>query len=115
YHWGVPNVREALIAFTGLLLCTGRFDQAKRLLLNLATHARGGLLPSEFVEDGTGPQYAAADTALWFAQAVYDYLRYTQDEDTVLQRLLPVLQETIRQYLDGTELGIGVDTDSLLR
>ncbi len=114
YHWGAPNVREALIGFAGLFLATGKFDQARRLLLTLAGHLRDGLLPSEFDEDGSGPRYGAADPSLWFAQAVYDYLRYTHDERTVLDRFLPVLQEIVQHYNAGTRLGITVAEDGLL-
>ncbi len=113
YHWGSPNVRETLIAFTGLYLSTGKFDQAKRLLTTFASHVRDGLLPSNFADDRT-PLYNAADTALLFAQAVCDYLRYTSDEPTVIDQFLPVLQQTLRHYAAGAQLGIHLASDGLL-
>lgn len=115
YHWGAPNVREALIGFAGLYLVTGRFDAARRLLLTLAGQVQRGLIPSEYTEDRGQPVCTAADTSLWFVQAVHDYLRYTRDEATVQRHLLPVIEQILAAYTEGTDLGISMRDDGLLQ
>lgn len=115
YHWGAPDIREALVGFAGLHLVTGRFDAARQLLLALAQQVRRGLVPTEYSEERGEPLYTAADTSLWFIHAVHNYLRYTGDEATVQRHLLPVIEAIIADYTNGTDLEIGVRADGLLR
>ena len=58
---------------------------------------RDGLLPTEFPEDGSEPVYAGADVALWFVNAVYQYLAYTGDAPTVRRHLLDSVVRDHRQ------------------
>lgn len=102
YPWSAPLMRDAMIGFTGLFLATGRFEQARKMLLALAGHEQNGLLPSEFPEDGAPPLYDAPDVSLWFVQAVFDYLRYTRDEKTVIDRLLPVIARIVNPILNSS-------------
>ena len=95
YPWAPPSGRNALVAFTGLFLVTGRAAEGKSLLRSLAAQIDQGVLPSEFPEDGTAPLYNGADTSLWFANALHDYHRYTGDDATA-RELLDVLVQIIR-------------------
>jgi len=113
FPWPAPSGRDMLIAFTGLFLVTGRYDQAKSLLLTFASQLRNGLMPSRFPEDGGPPEYSGADISLWFVNAVWDYFRYTGDQPTT-KRLLDVVCQILDSYRQGTDLGITVDADSLL-
>jgi len=113
YPWFGPASRPGLIGFAGLFLVTGRFAQAKSMLLSLAGQVRSGLMPSHFPEDGSEPLYQGADISLWFANAVWDYLRYSADEETG-RRLLDVLLSVIESYRRGTELGISIGPDGLI-
>lgn len=113
-HWSAPQTRNGLIGFTGLMLATGRHATARTYLQWLAMHMHAGLIPSEFPEDGAAPIYHGADISLWFVQAVWDYLRYTNDQVTVRRHFLPAIGEIIARYSLGTLLGIGVDHSGLL-
>jgi predicted glycogen debranching enzyme len=115
YPWSPPSGRAALAGFAGLFLVTGRHDEGRSLLLSMAAKLDRGLMPSDFQENGSAPLYLGADVALWFANAVYAYLRYTRDEATVGGPLYETLLRIIEQYRRGTRLGISVDDTGLLR
>lgn len=115
YPWSAPLMREALIGFSGLFLTTGRFEQARTMLLALASHERDGLLPSMFPEDGAEPPYDAPDVSLWYVQAVYDYFRYTRDEKTLLDRLMPVVERILDAFSQGTVPGVTLADGGLVR
>ncbi len=114
FPWASPSVRDALIAFPGVFLVTQNFAGAKALLQSLAAKLDHGLLPSGLPEDGADPVYRGADISLWFINALWQYLRYTGDEQTV-SRLLDVATEIITEYRHGTGLGIATDADGLLK
>jgi predicted glycogen debranching enzyme len=114
YPWLGFRSREALIGFTGLFLIPGRMDEARSLLLFLASHVRNGIMPSEFPEDGGEPVYRGADISLWFANAVWDYARYGGSDDATVGRLLDSILGVISQYRAGTDLGVKVGADGLL-
>lgn len=113
YPWSPPSGRAAMIGMAGLFLVTGRFDEARRLLISLAAAVQDGLVPTEFPEAGGAPLYNGADTSLWFINAVGEYLKYTEDETTA-RSLLPVLETIISAYSKGTKLGISMDSDGLI-
>ena len=115
YPWSAPSGRWALVAFPGLFLVTGKFDQARSLLVSLASKLDRGLLPSEFPENGAEPLYHGADVSLWFASAVHQYLRYTGDEASARRHLFDALVKVVEAYRAGTAgLGVRVDADGLL-
>lgn len=114
YPWAAPSGRSALIALPGLFLVTGRFAEARSLLLSFASKVREGLMPSFFPEEGGGPEYRGADISLWFIHAAYQYLRYSNDEQTIRRVLLEVMDGILRYYQRGTGLGIGTDAEGLL-
>jgi predicted glycogen debranching enzyme len=113
FPWSSPSVRQGLIAFPGLFLVTGRFEEAKSYLLSLAAMLEDGVLPSEFPESGAPPKYEAADASLWLANAVHQYLQYTNDEVTARAVYSPLLG-MIDALRRGTKLGLQVDADGLL-
>jgi len=114
YHWFPPSPRATLIGFSGLYLVTGRFDEAKNLLVAISSLLKDGLLPTQMSEDGDEPLYHGADVSLWFIAAVFDYLRYSGDEATVRRPLFDLCLRTIDAYRRGTDLGIAMDSDGLI-
>ncbi len=114
YPWSAPSGRDAMICMPGLMLVRGRLEEARDLLAGFAAAAKDGLMPSEMAEDGSGFGYTAADTSLWFINAVGQYLRYHGDEDFVRRELMGVIERIIERYRGGTGLGIVADEEGLL-
>jgi len=112
--WATPSGRDALIAFPGLLLATGRFAEAKSLLLWLASHLRDGRVPSEFTEDKGEPRYVGVDTSLWFVNAVYQYLDYSGDDEPGARRLLDAVAHVMEAYRRAAAPDLTVGGDGLL-
>ncbi len=116
YPWFTDWGRDALIALPGLTLVTRRFAIARDILLTFARSLSDGMVPNFFPEAGEQPAYNTVDATLWFVLAVYRYLRYTRDSETVRRHFWEPLREILRWHLHGTRYGIGADPeDGLLR
>ncbi len=114
YHWFNDWGRDAMIALPGLTLVTGRFEDAKSILSTFRQYCKDGLIPNMFPDPGQEPLYNTVDASLWFFQAVYKYLQYTDDYDFV-GHLYPVLKEIVDYYIHGTRFNIKMDEDGLIR
>ncbi|MEA2274290.1 MAG: hypothetical protein QOI98_2998, partial [Solirubrobacteraceae bacterium] len=115
YHWFTDWGRDAMISLPGLCLVTGRFDDARKILLAFAESVSEGMLPNCFPDSGESPEYNTVDATLWFFVAAQKYFDYTRDEAFARDSLLPVLRDILAWHERGTRHGIRVDTDGLLR
>ncbi len=113
YPWHSASGRGAMIAMAGLLLAPGRLGEARGLLTHMASHEHHGLLPTTF-SASLGPSHDSADTALWFVNAVAQYLDYAGDRTFVHRHLAETIDRIIDHYIAGTDLGIKVADDGLL-
>jgi len=115
YPWFTDWGRDTMISLPGLLLCTGRYSEARGLLKAFASFIHEGLIPNRFLDSGEAPEYNTADATLWMFQAINCYLSITGDW-SLLKELFPTLNDIIDWHVRGTAYGIGVDpTDGLLR
>ncbi len=121
YYGEQEYTRDTLIALPGLLLATGRYAEARRILSDLGRCFNKGLLPNRMMplpfshETVSEGDYTGADTALWFFYALDHYVQATGDYELV-SSLADVLKECIDWYTQGTLNGIGVDAhDGLLQ
>ncbi|MBX9625523.1 MAG: amylo-alpha-1,6-glucosidase [Gemmataceae bacterium] len=115
YHWFTDWGRDTMIGLEGLMLLTGRHEEAGHCLRMFAGHLRDGLIPNLFPEGKREGVYNTADATLWLFHAIGRYLEYTADR-ALLRLLLPDLRTIIERHLGGTRFGIGVDpADGLLR
>ncbi len=115
YHWFGDWGRDTMISLPGLLISTGRFEVASRILGTFARFVDRGMLPNRFPDAGEAPEYNTVDATLWYFDAIRAYHRATGD-DALLKQLFPVLEEVIRWHRTGTRYGIAEDpTDGLLR
>ncbi len=117
YPWFTDWGRDTMIAFTGLVLETGRYDDAKSILLSFAKYIKNGLVPNMFPDDGNEPLYNTADASLWYFYAVYQYLKYVDSDEAwkfVEDEIFPSLQEIMGAYRKGTLFSIGMDDDALM-
>ena len=108
YHWFDNRGRDAMIALPGLLLVSGRFEDAKLVLKTFASGMKNGVLPNDF----GATSFNTVDASLWFIQAVGSYYDYSQDLDFI-GLLWPKLLEVIRRY-SGKGEDFGMDVDGLI-
>lgn len=114
YHWFNDWGRDAMIALPGLTLVTGRFNEAREILLTFASFCKQGLIPNTFPDTFGEPLYNSVDASLWYFNAVFKYLQYSGDYDFVIKDVYPVLKEIVRWYIKGTQFNIGMDDDGLI-
>jgi glycogen debranching enzyme len=103
--------RDMLIALPGLLLATGRFEEAKKILRALARSLHKGLLPDRLAEKSV---ITSPDASLWLSMVTWKYLAATGDEAFVRETLLPALRKANYACEHGTFPGIRVEEDGLL-
>ena len=108
--WG----RDTMIALTGCCFSSGQYEQARSILRTFMRYCRRGLMPNLFPEGAQEPMYNTVDAALLFILAVYGYYKRTGDKDFAAE-CGPVMEEIIRWYVKGTDFGIGMDEDGLIR
>ncbi len=107
--WG----RDTMIALAGATMVTGRFAECKSILRTFAKYVKNGLLPNLFPEGGENPMYNSADAPLLFVNSVYEYMQYAKD-DAFKDEILPVLEQIISGYQNGTDFHIKMDSDGLI-
>ncbi len=115
YPWFEDWGRDTFISLPGLALVTGRHDIAKSILSTFADHMRRGLLPNRFPDKAWTPDYNTVDASMWFVHAAYCYWRYSGDSAFLTKYLYPKLCEIMESYRDGTDFGIRMDADGLIR
>lgn len=108
--WG----RDAMIALPGLLLQTGRVDDAKLVVETFLDHVQNGLLPNRFPDETSEPEYHAADAPLLAIIAATSVFRASND-GAWLANVTPALRGIVEHFIAGTQHGIGIDADGLVR
>ena len=116
YPWFEDWGRDSLISLPGLTLVTGRFSEAREILLTFKQYCRKGTIPNKFPDQaGDKPIYNTVDASLWFFNAVLQYLKYTGNFSFVREELLDTLESIVRYHVQGTPQGIRVDGDGLVQ
>jgi predicted glycogen debranching enzyme len=115
YSWFDDWGRDALISLPGLALVTGRFEDAKEILMTFERNCNKGVIPNRFSDKaGDIPLYNTVDATLWFFNAILQYLKYTGDFSFVKNNLWNTLNAIIDYHADGTIFGIHMDDDGLI-
>ncbi|MBI2471172.1 MAG: amylo-alpha-1,6-glucosidase [Planctomycetes bacterium] len=114
YHWFGDWGRDTMISLPGLTLVQGRFEDAREILLSFAQYISKGMIPNRFHDYGETPEYNTVDASLWYIQAVYQYLRFAKDLNTIRKDLFGVLKEIVEHYKKGTRYNIHMDSDGLI-
>lgn len=114
FPWFVDWGRDAFISLPGLLLSTGRFEEAKSVLTTFAHAADQGMIPNRFDDHSDAAHFNSIDASLWFINAAFQYLHATFDSKTFTQELLPVIRWIIDSYQKGTRFDIHADIDGLI-
>ncbi|KAE8388292.1 glucanotransferase domain of glycogen debranching enzyme-domain-containing protein [Aspergillus alliaceus] len=82
--WG----RDVFISLRGLLLCTGRFDDAKEHILAFASVLKHGMIPN-LLSSGKLPRYNSRDSVWFFLQAIQDYTKMAPNGIELLKEKVP--------------------------
>lgn len=109
YPWFADWGRDTSIALPGLMLCTGRFDDARRTLQAFAAHRRAGIVPNVFDDRSGKPEYNTVDASLWFILGCCAYLTRTGDRATFDGALGPACIDIVSHYRRGTDFNIAMD------
>ncbi|KAE8152417.1 glycogen debranching enzyme [Aspergillus avenaceus] len=109
--WG----RDVFISLRGLLLCTGRFDDAREHIMAFASVLKHGMIPN-LLSSGKLPRYNSRDSVWFFLQAIQDYTEIVPNglgllKESVPRRFLPyddtcstiieVIQEVFQRHAGG--------------
>ncbi|MFA5865394.1 MAG: amylo-alpha-1,6-glucosidase [Phycisphaerae bacterium] len=115
YPWFGDWGRDTFISLPGLLLATGRYEQALETLQLFGSAESDGLIPNRFDDYGGEPEYNTVDASLWFIIAADEYIRTSGDTDSWKKFLQKVCLKIVESYIEGTKFDIKVDpTDGLL-
>jgi predicted glycogen debranching enzyme len=110
YHWFTDWGRDTMISLPGLSLPTNRAREANKTLRTFSYFVREGLLPNNFPDAGSAPQYNTADASLLMFHALERLSNGTGSLVTA-RGLFPVLSDMIAWHVRGTRYGIHVDPE----
>ncbi len=114
YHWFEDWGRDAFVSLPGLMLVTGKFEDARQTFLTFNKHVVDGLIPNFISDKDAQPVYNSVDATLWYVNAVLQYLKYTGDFTFIKLNLWENLKVTAENLIRGINTNIRVDSDGLL-
>jgi len=114
YHWFETWGRDTFISLPGLMLTTGRFEDARKVFLTFKNYCKDGLIPNFIPDQARQPAYNAVDATLWCVNVVLQYLKYTGDFKFVQVQLWENLKTIIKNHVRGTAFNVHVDSDGLI-
>lgn len=115
YPWFTDWGRDTFIALRGLCLATGRYEAARRILVEWAGAVSEGMLPNRFLDTGTAVEYNSVDASLWYLVAAYEWLQGPHEVgDHDRSVMLEAVDAVITGYTKGTRYRIHADDDGLL-
>jgi predicted glycogen debranching enzyme len=115
FPWFGDWSRQTFIAFPGLLLSTGRYELARRVLGLYADFMRDGQVPYCFDDYDNQPSYGDLDVGLWYILAAERYMRRCGDDmDFWTNVLLPACKAILERYEAGSAPDAHVADDGLL-
>jgi predicted glycogen debranching enzyme len=118
YPWFGDWGRDTFIALRGLCLATGRFAEARDILLEWSHVVSQGMLPNRFPDGAGKPEYNSVDASLWYVVSASELLSHAQTGSLLSaadrQALEGAIVAIVSGYAQGTRFGIRRDTDGLL-
>jgi predicted glycogen debranching enzyme len=114
YPWFEDWGRDTFISLAGLTLVTKRFKEAENILNFYRCQHEKGLIANRFEEMYTVPICNTVDTSLWYINAIWEYIKATEDYDFVKDNLYKTCTCIIDNYEKGTGYGVAMDEDYLI-
>ncbi|MFN7020429.1 MAG: amylo-alpha-1,6-glucosidase [Phycisphaerales bacterium] len=111
YPWFGDWGRDTFVSLPGLLLATGRFDEARETLRVFSAHRRDGLIPNVFDERTGQPEYNTVDAPLWFIHAACAFAEQGGDPAFWSAELAPACLDIVAAFRRGIggEANIAMD------
>ncbi len=107
YPWFSDWGRDTMIALPGLLLVTGRHQEALDTLTTFANARQDGLIPNRFDDDAGPAHFNTVDASLWFIHACAQWCQATKNP--LPSALDEACADILTSYQRGTIHNIGVD------
>lgn len=116
YPWFGDWGRDTFIALRGLCLATGRFEDARDILVEWTGAVSEGMLPNRFPDKGETPEFNSVDASLWFVVASHELLSTAPDICSVdhIEKIRSAIEAILSGYSRGTRFGIRLDESGLL-
>lgn len=124
YPWFADWGRDTFIALPGLMLATGRHDEARDTLQAFAKAIKDGLVPNRFDDnDPTLAHYNTVDGSLWFIHSALEYVAASGDDKAWQDWLADACIKIVEAYRTGThatahdgetKISIAMDDDGLI-
>ncbi len=117
YPWFGDWGRDTFVAMRGLMLSTGRMDDALATIDMWGSAISEGMIPNFFPDDGGTAMFNSVDASLWFVVSVHEFLRHPARpllSPATRERLLSFINAVLDGYKRGTRYGIRTDNDGLL-
>jgi len=115
YPWFADWGRDTFIALPGLLIETGRFEEARGTLQVFAESIKDGLVPNRFDDyDDNAAHYNTVDASLWFVHAALRYVEVSGDRDSWNGWLSAACLNIMDSYIKGTGFDIRMAGDGLI-
>ena len=115
YPWFTDWGRDTMISLPGLLITSGRLEEARQILEGFLEHMNQGIVPNRFPDAGETPEYNTADATLWMFQAVRQWLHAGGSRDFLRDVFYDKAKEIVEWHRRGTWYEIRVDeSDHLL-
>lgn len=117
YPWFLDWGRDTMIALPGLVLATGRFEEAREILKSFTEYEKNGLIPNMFPDNGDDPIYNTVDASLWYIHCIYMYLLYSNSEsdlEFIKDELMDTAKNIIHAYKNGTDFSIKMEDNYLI-
>ncbi|MCB9845025.1 MAG: glycogen debranching enzyme family protein [Phycisphaeraceae bacterium] len=114
YPWFGDWGRDTFIALPGLMLSTGRYDEALSVLETWSKSQRHGLIPNRFEEQTGEARFNTVDASMWFVRAAGAWEETSGR--TAPSWLRRACRAVVDAYTHGTDFGIAMDpADGLIR
>lgn len=120
YPWFSDWGRDAFVAVRGLCLATGRYADARDILLAWSGLVSEGMLPNRFTDIGGVPEFNSVDASLWYVVAAGDFLRRCEARQPSIlkpqdrEAIESAIEAILDGYAAGTRFGIRLDSDGLI-